>query len=641
MKLVASAGAVGAGWHVGEEAAKSQGKRGADDVQATVCTADAAHAQLPSLPAICADDGQVPSKALAKGKGKERGAKDKRRRVSDTDGEGGGFVGGEEEDDGGDESEDDEAVPAAAGGGRGRRRGRVSGGTQGEQPRRSRRLSGKDGEGEGEGADEDEDEGGGGPALRAPARVSVDGEGGTIDELTRMDDSEASEASGTDAGVEAVEAPSEESDAASTASTAELKRCVTADAADEDDAGASADAVAKAGVSASTTAANAKESSSTTRGAELAAKVMAKAVSSMYPSDAATGTADAPEGAGGAAAHQTQAEAKPRPVARMGGAVDARAGGSQPAGKPTSKPRNMPRTKVTKHKGKGAAGGGAGGKEATGMIRSVSVGSVALVQEARKTPFESGAAKTQGAGAGAGVSASAGAGAGAGAGAVKGPRGVTTMPSASSTSSSPHESEDEELLECRESLLLEGAPAEYDDDTVPEGIVDIDKGDPETDQAFALYGADYMKVYQAHLWADEDRCRPKLQDGYGAKPSVTSDMRKCLVDWLVDISEEFKVHEVRVSPLHPTSAHLVPPNPPHRTPCHLISPHLTLSHLISFVQATLFLGVSLLDRALDVLVVSRDKLQLLGCVCMLVAVSWVAAHTPQYARYTRYHTLHT
>lgn len=169
------------------------------------------------------------------------------------------------------------------------------------------------------------------------------------------------------------------------------------------------------------------------------------------------------------------------------------------------------------------------------MIRSVSVGSVGSVLDAGS--FTSVATSQQ---------KSQVAGAGAGAGVVKGPHGVTPMPSTSSTSSSPHESEDDELLECRESLLLEGAPAEYDDDTVPEGIIDIDKGDPETDQAFALYGADYMKVYQAHLWADEDRCRPKLQDGYGAKPSVTSDMRKCLVDWLVDISEEFKVHEVRV-----------------------------------------------------------------------------------------------
>jgi hypothetical protein len=50
------------------------------------------------------------------------------------------------------------------------------------------------------------------------------------------------------------------------------------------------------------------------------------------------------------------------------------------------------------------------------------------------------------------------------------------------------------------------------------------------------------------------------------------------VDWLVDIAEEFKLQ-----------------------------------------RATLYLSVRLLDRALDVLPMRREKLQLLGCACVLIA----------------------
>ena len=61
--------------------------------------------------------------------------------------------------------------------------------------------------------------------------------------------------------------------------------------------------------------------------------------------------------------------------------------------------------------------------------------------------------------------------------------------------------------------------------------------------------------------------------GPGIQEHVTVDMRHCLVDWLVDICDEFKLS-----------------------------------------SSCLFLCVNLLDRVLDVLVVRRERLQLLGCV---------------------------
>ena len=117
----------------------------------------------------------------------------------------------------------------------------------------------------------------------------------------------------------------------------------------------------------------------------------------------------------------------------------------------------MPRTKVTKAKSKGLVG--EDGEEAHGslaeagaMVRTVSDvdapartahSAAAVLTEAPAPPREA----SQGAG---GVGEN---------GAAKGPR-VTPTSSASSTTSSPHESEEEDMLECRESLLLEGAPAE-------------------------------------------------------------------------------------------------------------------------------------------------------------------------------------
>jgi hypothetical protein len=97
---------------------------------------------------------------------------------------------------------------------------------------------------------------------------------------------------------------------------------------------------------------------------------------------------------------------------------------------------------------------------------------------------------------------------------------------------------------------------------------------------FGGCGASYMRQYVAYLWEADDNPHHRPNQGSPGKPrrhqpqdSVTCDMRHCLVDWLVDICEEFKLH-----------------------------------------GPSLFLCVNLLDRAFDVINVRRERLQLLGCV---------------------------
>ena len=71
--------------------------------------------------------------------------------------------------------------------------------------------------------------------------------------------------------------------------------------------------------------------------------------------------------------------------------------------------------------------------------------------------------------------------------------------------------------------------------------------------------------------------RPK--PGYMKKqPDITNSMRSILVDWLVEVSEEYKIH-----------------------------------------RETLFLAVNYIDRFLSQLSVLRGKLQLVGAASMFLA----------------------
>ena len=65
------------------------------------------------------------------------------------------------------------------------------------------------------------------------------------------------------------------------------------------------------------------------------------------------------------------------------------------------------------------------------------------------------------------------------------------------------------------------------------------------------------------------------------QPDITFAMRSILVDWLVEVGEEYKLH-----------------------------------------SETLFLAVNYIDRFLSKMSVKRDKLQLVGAACMFIAAKY-------------------
>lgn len=111
--------------------------------------------------------------------------------------------------------------------------------------------------------------------------------------------------------------------------------------------------------------------------------------------------------------------------------------------------------------------------------------------------------------------------------------------------------------------------------TVPEGVTDI-----YLDKDRKPSSPDYLKEYVQYMWYMENDIvvRPNIERRKVPCSTVTVDMRRVLVDWMFDISQEY-----------------------HAQP------------------TTLYLSVTLLDRALDKLAVRREKFQLLGCVCFLIA----------------------
>ena len=62
------------------------------------------------------------------------------------------------------------------------------------------------------------------------------------------------------------------------------------------------------------------------------------------------------------------------------------------------------------------------------------------------------------------------------------------------------------------------------------------------------------------------------------QPKINFDMRSILVDWLVEVGEEYKLQ-----------------------------------------NETLYLAVNYIDRFLSIMAVERDKLQLVGTACMFIA----------------------
>ncbi|XP_061408324.1 LOW QUALITY PROTEIN: cyclin-A2 [Lethenteron reissneri] len=107
------------------------------------------------------------------------------------------------------------------------------------------------------------------------------------------------------------------------------------------------------------------------------------------------------------------------------------------------------------------------------------------------------------------------------------------------------------------------------------------------DLVVGTYG---KEIYQ-HLQQAELRCRPKA--GYMRKqPDITTSMRSILVDWLVEVVEEYKLH-----------------------------------------SETLYLAVNYIDRFLSSMSVLRGKLQLVGTAAMYLAAKFEEIYPPEVSEF--------
>ncbi|XP_028775071.1 cyclin-A1-1-like [Neltuma alba] len=107
-------------------------------------------------------------------------------------------------------------------------------------------------------------------------------------------------------------------------------------------------------------------------------------------------------------------------------------------------------------------------------------------------------------------------------------------------------------------------------------------------QLCAPYACDIYK----HLRASEGKKRPSTDFMERIQKDINSNMRAILVDWLVEVAEEYRL-----------------------------------------VPDTLYLTVNYIDRYLSGNVMSRQKLQLLGVACMMIAAKYEEICAPQVEEY--------
>ncbi|XP_061441186.1 cyclin-A2 [Rhineura floridana] len=114
----------------------------------------------------------------------------------------------------------------------------------------------------------------------------------------------------------------------------------------------------------------------------------------------------------------------------------------------------------------------------------------------------------------------------------------------------------------------------------------------ETEQRINVnHVPDYIEDIYKYLKEMEVKCKPKV--GYMKKqPDITNNMRAILVDWLVEVGEEYKLQ-----------------------------------------NETLHLAVNYIDRFLSSMSVLRGKLQLLGTAAMLLASKFEEIYPPEVAEF--------
>ncbi|OXB84791.1 UNVERIFIED_CONTAM: hypothetical protein H355_015913 [Colinus virginianus] len=123
-------------------------------------------------------------------------------------------------------------------------------------------------------------------------------------------------------------------------------------------------------------------------------------------------------------------------------------------------------------------------------------------------------------------------------------------------------------------------------------IMDISiTSEPEERRANVNNVPDYVSDIHTYLREMEVKCKPKI--GYMKKqPDITNNMRAILVDWLVEVGEEYKLQ-----------------------------------------NETLHLAVNYIDRFLSSMSVLRGKLQLVGTAAMLLASKFEEIYPPEVAEF--------
>ena len=103
-----------------------------------------------------------------------------------------------------------------------------------------------------------------------------------------------------------------------------------------------------------------------------------------------------------------------------------------------------------------------------------------------------------------------------------------------------------------------------------------------------LFCPHYVQDIYRNLRSAESRHRPSRAYMESVQSDINPTMRGILVDWLVEVAEEYKL-----------------------------------------VPDTLFLSVAYIDRCLSAVVVQRAQLQLVGVTCMLIAAKYEEIYAPQ------------
>jgi len=122
-----------------------------------------------------------------------------------------------------------------------------------------------------------------------------------------------------------------------------------------------------------------------------------------------------------------------------------------------------------------------------------------------------------------------------------------------------------------------------------DSLPDIDDSDTKDDPVFDC--PEYANDIYRYLLEFEKKTRPKPK--YMAKqPDINMNMRAILVDWLVEVAEEYKLHD-----------------------------------------ETLYLAVNYIDRFLSQMSVLRGKLQLVGTAAMFIAAKFEEIYPPDLAEF--------